>query len=269
MNRAPIDLLVAKPAPRAGARPDPNLSALISARIAGPAAVARSASSRHEGRSATCADLAFSWPGAGREPGSGGSVAVRPATKILACRRASWSQSVVCGSGWASIAPVVMMSAAVMSGRMVRSWRPRVRSCSRRFLSRPRTPTPCCRRRYACVQAAQQTCASLRPDAGSPPPPITAAQQKKFVANAQCMRKHGFPNFPDPTFGAAGQGIGFNAPPGVYSSQSAGLLLASRECANVGSPLPLRELTQAGRETAVAVSVDPRTVSPRQSERCQ
>jgi hypothetical protein len=95
-------------------------------------------------------------------------------------------------------------------------------------------------------QAAQQTCASLRPDAGSPPPPITAAQQKKFVANAQCVRKHGFPNFPDPTFGAGGQGIGFNAPPGVYSSQSAGLLLASRERANVGSPLPLRELTQAG-----------------------
>ena len=87
----------------------------------------------------------------GSRAGSGGSVAVRPATKILACRRASWSQSVVCGSGWASIAPVVMMSAAVMSGWMVRSWRPRVRSCSRRFLSRPRTPTPCCRRRYACV----------------------------------------------------------------------------------------------------------------------
>jgi hypothetical protein len=33
-------------------------------------------------------------------------VAARPATKILACRRASWSQSAACGSGWASIAPV-------------------------------------------------------------------------------------------------------------------------------------------------------------------
>jgi hypothetical protein len=95
-------------------------------------------------------------------------------------------------------------------------------------------------------QAAQQTCASLRPNAGSPPSPITAAQQKSFVANAQCMRRHGFPNFPDPTFGAGGRGIGFNAQAGEYSSQSAGILLASRECAHVGSPLPLRELTQAG-----------------------
>jgi hypothetical protein len=94
-------------------------------------------------------------------------------------------------------------------------------------------------------QAAQQTCASLRPDTGRPPP-ITAAQQKSCVANAKCMRKHGFPNFPDPTFGAGGQGIGFNAPPGEYSSQSAGILLASRECASVGSPLPLRQLTEAG-----------------------
>ena len=62
-------------------------------------------------------------------------------------------------------------------------------------------------------QAAQQTCASLRPGAGSPPPPISLPQQKSFVANAQCMRKHGVPNFPGPVFGPGGLGIGYNVPP--------------------------------------------------------
>ena len=51
-------------------------------------------------------------------------------------------------------------------------------------------------------QTAEQSCARLRPAAGSRPPPISLAQQKSFVANAQCVRRHGVPNFPDPVFGA-------------------------------------------------------------------
>jgi len=39
---------------------------------------------------------------------------------------------------------------------------------------------------------------------GSGPPPITAAQKQKAVAFAECMRKHGVPDFPDPTFPAGG-----------------------------------------------------------------
>ena len=77
----------------------------------------------------------------GREPETGGSVAASPATKIVACRRASRSQSAVCGSGWASIAPVMMMSMGVASARMVRSRRPRARTCSSRFLISARTAT--------------------------------------------------------------------------------------------------------------------------------
>lgn len=93
-------------------------------------------------------------------------------------------------------------------------------------------------------QSAQQACAGLRPGAGSPPPPISLAQQKSFVANAKCMRRHGVPNFPDPVFGPGGEGIGYNGPPGAFAYDAAGILLASRACAHVGSPLPLRELTQ-------------------------
>ena len=95
-------------------------------------------------------------------------------------------------------------------------------------------------------QTAQQSCASLRPGAGSPPPPISLAQQKSFVANAQCVRKHGVPNFPDPVFGAGGQGIGYNVPPGSLANQAQGVLEAEHTaCAHVGTPLPLRELLQA------------------------
>ena len=93
--------------------------------------------------------------------------------------------------------------------------------------------------------AAQQTCASLRP-AGSPPPPITLAQQKSFLANAKCMRKHGVPNLPDPTFGPGGHGIGFNVPPGSLAYEAQGILRASGECRDVGTGLPLGALVHAG-----------------------
>jgi hypothetical protein len=92
-------------------------------------------------------------------------------------------------------------------------------------------------------QAAQQTCASLRPE-GSPPAPITLAQQKSFLANARCIRTHGVPNFPDPAFGPGGYGIGYNVPPGSLAYEAQAILQASRECRNVGSGLPLRDLTQ-------------------------
>src|ERR1019366_2641493 len=90
-------------------------------------------------------------------------------------------------------------------------------------------------------QSAQQACAGLRPGAGSPPPPISLAQQKSFVANAKCMRKHGVPNFPDPVFGPGGRGIGY--PPGLRFRASA-INLANKACAHVGTPLPLGGLAQ-------------------------
>jgi hypothetical protein len=93
-------------------------------------------------------------------------------------------------------------------------------------------------------QAAQQACASLQPNANGPWPAITAAQQKSFVANAQCMRKRGVPNFPDPVFAPGGQGIGYNVSPGSLAYEAQGILQTSKACRNVGSPLPLRALTQ-------------------------
>ena len=94
-------------------------------------------------------------------------------------------------------------------------------------------------------QSAEGTCASLRPQ-DSPPPPITLAQQKSFTANAKCMRKHGIPDFPDPTFGPGGHGVGLQFAPGALLPTAAALQLANAKCAHVGSPLPLRGVATSG-----------------------
>lgn len=54
---------------------------------------------------------------------------------------------------------------------------------------------------------------------GTGPPPITARQKRAAVVFAECIRRHGVPNFPDPTFPAgggiaqgSGSGINRNSP---------------------------------------------------------
>ncbi|MGO9822246.1 MAG: hypothetical protein ACLPTJ_16575 [Solirubrobacteraceae bacterium] len=74
---------------------------------------------------------------------------------------------------------------------------------------------------------------------GCLPPAISAAQKQSFLANAQCMRTHGVPNLPDPTFGPGGLGISFNVPAGKFAHEAKAILRASKACANVGTPLPL------------------------------
>ena len=49
-------------------------------------------------------------------------------------------------------------------------------------------------------QAAQQTCRKLLPGGGKATPAQVAAAQKKALEFSACMRKHGLPDFPDPTF---------------------------------------------------------------------
>jgi hypothetical protein len=71
------------------------------------------------------------------------------------------------------------------------------------------------------------------------PPPITAVQQQSFLANAQCMREHGVPNLPNPTFPPGG-GVAFNVPYGSLAYEGAAILQSSKACNNVGTPLPLR-----------------------------
>jgi hypothetical protein len=93
-------------------------------------------------------------------------------------------------------------------------------------------------------ESAQSACASLRPR-GSPPSPISAPQQASFDANARCMRTHGIPDFPDPTFGPGGHGLGVQFPAGAPRPTLAALMLASHKCRHVGSPVPLSGIAGA------------------------
>jgi hypothetical protein len=49
-------------------------------------------------------------------------------------------------------------------------------------------------------QAAQKACGKLLPEGGKPSPAQQAKAQEDALEFSQCMRSHGVPNFPDPTF---------------------------------------------------------------------
>jgi len=53
-------------------------------------------------------------------------------------------------------------------------------------------------------QAAQKVCAKLLPEGGTPSPAQQAKAQESALKFSQCMRSHGVPNFPDPSFSGGG-----------------------------------------------------------------
>lgn len=75
--------------------------------------------------------------------------------------------------------------------------------------------------------AANNACSHLVPNGlGPPPTQITAADQADYLKAAACMRRHGFPNFPDPTF--PNNSVRFNVPSTI----------------NKNSPLAVRAVTK-------------------------
>ena len=54
------------------------------------------------------------------------------------------------------------------------------------------------------VQASEQTCDKLTNNPQPKGSPASAGQRRAALAQAACMRKHGVPNFPDPTFSKSG-----------------------------------------------------------------
>jgi hypothetical protein len=50
------------------------------------------------------------------------------------------------------------------------------------------------------MQTAQKACQSLAPGGGDNGGTVSAAQQAQALKFSACMRSHGVPNFPDPTF---------------------------------------------------------------------
>jgi hypothetical protein len=54
-------------------------------------------------------------------------------------------------------------------------------------------------------KAASEACRKLLPGGGpNNQAPLTAAQQEQYLRAAACIRSHGVPNFPDPTFSGGG-----------------------------------------------------------------
>lgn len=82
--------------------------------------------------------------------------------------------------------------------------------------------------------SAQTACAELQPG-GSTPPRITGKQLYQMAAKARCIRQHGFPNFPDPTFASGGEGM---LPPSNWNNEAPAAVQARKACAHVGIPIP-------------------------------
>lgn len=85
-------------------------------------------------------------------------------------------------------------------------------------------------------RSAARACGALQPG-GTARPAISAAQQAAMIANARCIRAHGVADFPDPTFGPGGKGVGVDLGPG-QNPESPAIERAARACAHVGTPIP-------------------------------
>jgi hypothetical protein len=95
----------------------------------------------------------------------------------------------------------------------------------------------------------------------SPPPGSKyngspASFVRSQLAAAACIRKHGIPDFPDPTFGAGGAQVNLHVPLGVMTFQQ--FMLAQKACAKLGLELagyaPTSTATAAEMAQALAVA---------------
>jgi hypothetical protein len=59
-------------------------------------------------------------------------------------------------------------------------------------------------KRSPAFRSAMQTCLRLLPPGRSTGAQLTEQQRNAALAQAQCIRSHGVPNFPDPTFPSSG-----------------------------------------------------------------
>ena len=84
-------------------------------------------------------------------------------------------------------------------------------------------------------KAANKACSHL--DRNVVPAPLTEAQKQGMIAKAQCIRRHGVPTFPDPSFGPGGYGAGVILGPGL-SPDSPAITTAAKACEHVGIPIP-------------------------------
>jgi hypothetical protein len=68
--------------------------------------------------------------------------------------------------------------------------------------------------RSAKFQAAQRACQKVLPNGGRPSPQQLAKMRLQALAFSACMRNHGLPDFPDPSFSGGGVRLSLRAGPG-------------------------------------------------------
>jgi hypothetical protein len=94
-----------------------------------------------------------------------------------------------------------------------------------------------------CGSSKSSSTVAKRPDKSSP---LSFMQEN--LKWAACIRKHGFPNLPDPTFGDGGAQVNLST---SINMTSPGFMLAERKCAALGLP----GAGQAASESATSAQV--------------
>jgi hypothetical protein len=87
------------------------------------------------------------------------------------------------------------------------------------------------------IAVAGVACAVLIAACGSSSHDPNASSKKPELARSECMRKHGVPSFPDPTFGPRGIGVKVTAVAGVDPDPPA-FQAANKICSRVATPIP-------------------------------
>ncbi|MBV8218137.1 MAG: hypothetical protein JO325_06725 [Solirubrobacterales bacterium] len=83
-------------------------------------------------------------------------------------------------------------------------------------------------------QSAMNACRSYLPNGGHPTAAQAAQAKTKALAMARCMRSHGVPNFPDPTFqNGPGGGIGVRIGGAGINPNSPAFEAAAKDCGSI------------------------------------
>jgi hypothetical protein len=114
----------------------------------------------------------------------------------------------------------------------------------------PGASGPAVNPRSPAFQAAQQACRQLDPKRLPPPTHPSASQRQAALRFAQCMRTHGYPNFPDPT-------------PNLPSTASGTILGAFNVYWVLGPGTGIQAHSPAFLHAATACGVNPRGPAPR------
>jgi hypothetical protein len=96
-------------------------------------------------------------------------------------------------------------------------------------------------------KAAQQACQKLLPNGGTPSPAEQAKARKQALAFSACMRAHGVPSFPDPTFSGGRVHLSIRSKPGDGLDPSSPKFQAAQKACQGNLPGAITGKAPAGK----------------------